>query len=172
MRLSSKEGGNKNIIKVGDHVKCPECNRMGRVVWVSKDGDTAGIQCPANHRQTSRPASKFGTVARPRSKNSRNMVFITEVKWSPSYLFVRSVDAYARKMLPTYQQDENKCWLQKTWEFLSESCQVLLEILIFCVQSIEKTFISKVPSLDVEKWKNRRANSKRCTSQGSSISKK
>ena len=68
------------MIKVGDLAKCPECNRMGRVVWVSKDGATAGIQCPANHCQTSRPASKFGTVARPRSKNSRNMVFITEIK--------------------------------------------------------------------------------------------
>jgi hypothetical protein len=68
------------MIKVGDLAKCPECNRMGRVVWVSKDGATAGIQCPANHCQTSRPASKFGTVARPRSKNIRNMVFITEIK--------------------------------------------------------------------------------------------
>jgi len=53
---------------------------MGRVVWISKDGVAAGIQCSANHRQTSRPASKFGTVARPRSKNIRNMVFITEIK--------------------------------------------------------------------------------------------
>jgi hypothetical protein len=53
---------------------------MGRVVWVSKDGKTAGIQCSANHRQASRPASKFGTVARPQSKNIKNMVFITEIK--------------------------------------------------------------------------------------------
>jgi hypothetical protein len=53
---------------------------MGRVVWVSKDGETAGIQCPASHHQASRPASKLGTAARPRSKNIRNMVFITEIK--------------------------------------------------------------------------------------------
>ena len=92
-----KVRGNKNIIKVGEYAKCPECSRMGRVVWVSKDGVTAGIQCPANHRQTSRPASKFGTVSRPRSKNSRNMVFITEIEWSALHPFVRSVDAYVKK---------------------------------------------------------------------------
>jgi hypothetical protein len=75
-----EEGGNQNIVNVGDHVKCPKCSRIGRVVWVSKDGETVGIQCPASHRLTSRPASRFGTVARPQSKTSRNMVFITEIK--------------------------------------------------------------------------------------------
>jgi hypothetical protein len=75
-----KEGGNKNIINVGDHADCPECHRIGRVVWVSKDGKTEGIQCPASHRLTNRPNSRFGAVARPRSKTSRNMVFITEIK--------------------------------------------------------------------------------------------
>jgi hypothetical protein len=75
-----EEGGNKNIVHVGDHAECPECYRMGHVVWVSKDGKTAGIQCPANHRLTSRPASRFGTVERPQSKTSRNMVFITEIR--------------------------------------------------------------------------------------------
>jgi len=73
------EGRNEDIIKVGDHAKCPECNRMGRVVWVSKDGATAGFQCLANHRQTSRPASNWHSYTF-RSKNSRNMFFITEVE--------------------------------------------------------------------------------------------
>jgi hypothetical protein len=75
-----KEGGNKNIVKIGDHAECPECKRIGHVVWVSKDGKTAGIQCPASHRQTSRPASRLGTLKRPQSKTSKNMVFITENK--------------------------------------------------------------------------------------------
>jgi hypothetical protein len=67
------------MVNVGDHVKCPECNRIGRIVWVSKDGGTAGIQCPASHRQTERPDSRLGTVKRHQSKTSRNMVFITEI---------------------------------------------------------------------------------------------
>ncbi len=75
-----EEGGNKNIVNVGDHAECPECKRIGRVVWVSKDGKTAGIQCSASHRQTSRPASRFGTLNRPQSKTSKNMVFIMENK--------------------------------------------------------------------------------------------
>lgn len=75
-----EERGNKNIVKVGDCAECPECNRMGRIVWVSKDGKTSGIQCPASHRLTSRPASRLGTAERPQSKTSKNMVFITENK--------------------------------------------------------------------------------------------
>jgi hypothetical protein len=73
-----EEGGSKNITSVGDRAKCPECKRMGYIVWVSKDGKTEGIQCPASHRQRNRPDSRFGTLNRPQSKNSRNMVFITE----------------------------------------------------------------------------------------------
>ena len=80
LRRQQEEGGGKNIISVGDHAKCPECHRIGRVVWVSEDGKTEGIQCPASHRLTNRPSSRFGTFARPQSKNSRNMVFITEIK--------------------------------------------------------------------------------------------
>jgi hypothetical protein len=75
-----EEGGNTNIVNVGDHAKCPECKRMGHVVWVSKDGKTAGIQCSASHRQMSRPGSKLGSTARPQSKTDRNMVFLLEIK--------------------------------------------------------------------------------------------
>ena len=68
------------MVAVGDHAKCPECNRIGRVVWVSKDGKKEGIRCPASHCQASRPDSMFGSTARPRTKSSRNMVFITEIR--------------------------------------------------------------------------------------------
>jgi hypothetical protein len=75
-----EEGGNKNIVAVGDHTKCPQCNRIGRVVWVSQDGTTAGIQCSAAHHQLDRPDSRLGSNARPRSKSSRNMVFLMEIR--------------------------------------------------------------------------------------------
>jgi hypothetical protein len=78
-RWQQEEGGDK-ITNVGDQAECPECNRTGRVVWVSKDGKTAGIQCPASHRMTNRPISKFGTFQRPQSKASRNMVFMIEIR--------------------------------------------------------------------------------------------
>jgi len=67
------------MIKVGDHVECPECSRMSRVVWLSEDGKRAGIQCPASHHLKNRQDSKFGTSARPQSKSNRNMVFLTDV---------------------------------------------------------------------------------------------
>ena len=67
------------IVTISDQINCPKCSRMGRVVWVSKDGKTAGIQCPATHSQLSRPNSKLGSNARPQSKASRNMVFLTTI---------------------------------------------------------------------------------------------
>jgi len=80
LRRQQEEGGNKSIVHLGDHVVCPECSRMGHVVWVSRDGKAAGIQCPASHRLTNRPDSRLGAAERPQSKNSKNMVFITENK--------------------------------------------------------------------------------------------
>ena len=53
---------------------------MGRVVWVSKDGKTAGVQCSAVHSQLSRPSSEMGSKARPLSKAGKNMIFIIEIK--------------------------------------------------------------------------------------------
>ena len=68
------------MVHVGDTAKCPECNRVDHVVWISEDGKKAGIQCPASHRQATRPNSRLGSLDRPKSKASRNMVFITEIR--------------------------------------------------------------------------------------------
>jgi len=68
-------------IKIGDHAKCPQCGRIGRVVWISQDGKQAGIQCPASHSQMSRGDSKFGSTARPQTRRGKNMVFLVEIKW-------------------------------------------------------------------------------------------
>jgi hypothetical protein len=80
LRRQQEEGGNKNIVTLGDHTKCPQCDRIGRVVWISQDGKTAGIQCSASHRQMNRPDSRLGSNARPQSKTSKNMVFLMEIK--------------------------------------------------------------------------------------------
>ena len=80
LRRQQEEGGNKEIINVGDRTKCPQCDKIGRVVWISQDGKTAGIQCAAIHRQMNRPESRFGSNARPQSKANKNMVFLVEIK--------------------------------------------------------------------------------------------
>ena len=68
-------------IRIGDHAKCPQCGRIGRVVWISQDGKRAGIKCPASHSQMSRGDSKFGSTARPQTKRGKNMVFLVEIEW-------------------------------------------------------------------------------------------
>ena len=77
---TTKKEGNENITKIGDKIKCPKCRAMSRVVWISKDGKTAGVQCPAIHSQLSRPNSQIESKARPLSKAGKNMIFIIENK--------------------------------------------------------------------------------------------
>ncbi len=67
------------IVNVGDPTKCPECETMGRVVWISQDKKTMGVQCHASHREASRPESKFGGKVAHSTKNKKNVVFLTSV---------------------------------------------------------------------------------------------
>jgi hypothetical protein len=67
------------MVKIGEDIKCPKCFGMARVVWISKDNLTAGIKCPASHRQMSRSDSKLGSAKRPQSKLGKNMVFLIDI---------------------------------------------------------------------------------------------
>ena len=37
------------MVKIGDFVHCPECTRMGQIVWVSQNGQMVGIRCSGSH---------------------------------------------------------------------------------------------------------------------------
>ena len=67
------------MTKVGDQIRCPQCNQIGRVVWVSEDGKLAGIQCSGHHSQLSNQ-SKFGSATRPQPKSKKNMVLFLETQ--------------------------------------------------------------------------------------------
>ncbi|MGD0203321.1 MAG: hypothetical protein ABSC20_05380 [Candidatus Bathyarchaeia archaeon] len=67
------------MVNVGDQIKCPECETIGSVVWVSQDKKTMGVQCRMSHGEASRPESKFGATIVPSTKTRKNMVFITAV---------------------------------------------------------------------------------------------
>jgi hypothetical protein len=51
---------------------------MGRVVWVSEDKKTMGVQGPS-HRVASRPQSKFGATKVPSTETKKNVVILTPV---------------------------------------------------------------------------------------------
>ncbi len=63
--------------KVGDRVKCPQCRREARVVWVSQDGKTVAIRCMGYHSQLSLPPTGFRKKVQ--SKTKKGMVFLVEV---------------------------------------------------------------------------------------------
>jgi hypothetical protein len=67
------------MVDVGDAIKCPECQTLGRVVWVSLDKKTMGVRCRMSHRETSRTASRYGATLVPSTKTRKNVVFITAV---------------------------------------------------------------------------------------------
>ena len=82
--LFTKEKASKRgaqfAITIGDASKCPECETMGRVIWVSQDKKTMGVQCRASHREASRPQSQYGATKVPSTKTKKNVVFLTPVR--------------------------------------------------------------------------------------------
>jgi hypothetical protein len=66
------------MMTVGKHARCPQCTRMGRIVWVSQNGETIGIQCSASHSLTNYPNS-HGFKHSP-SKENKNSVFLVKMK--------------------------------------------------------------------------------------------
>jgi hypothetical protein len=66
------------MVSVGNAAKCPQCSQMGRIVWISKNGQMIGIQCSASHRLDNIPNS-YGFV-RPPSKANKNSVFLVKIE--------------------------------------------------------------------------------------------
>ena len=67
------------MVNIGDQIKCPECETIGRVVWVSQDKKTMGVKCHSSHGETSRPESIFGATVVPSTKTRKNTVFLTPI---------------------------------------------------------------------------------------------
>lgn len=68
------------VVRVGDAMKCPECETIGRVVWVSEDLKRMGVRCHASHRETVKPVSRYGATKVVSTKTKRNVVFLTAVR--------------------------------------------------------------------------------------------
>jgi len=69
------------MTNVGNHVKCPQCDRKARVVWVSQDGKTIGIRCMGYHSHgENRPPPKTSPRYVPKAKRKyvTGMVFLVE----------------------------------------------------------------------------------------------
>lgn len=64
------------MVKLGDFAQCPECTRMGHIVWVSQNGTMVGIRCAASHCIESFSDS-YG-FKRSSSKTNKNSVFLVK----------------------------------------------------------------------------------------------
>lgn len=67
-----------NMVRKGDNVQCPQCAGMGRVVWVSENGNVMGVKCSVAHCMESMTDS-FG-FSRPPSKSHKNSVFLVNIQ--------------------------------------------------------------------------------------------
>ena len=66
------------MVIIGDYAKCPQCARLGRIVWVSPNGDMVGIQCSASH-QLSGYTDSYG-FTRKASNVNKNSVFLVKTQ--------------------------------------------------------------------------------------------
>lgn len=64
------------MVKIGESAHCPECTRMGHIVWVSRNGQMVGIQCSARHCVEGYSDS-YG-FKRSSSKLNKNSVFLVK----------------------------------------------------------------------------------------------
>ena len=94
-----KERRDKKIVNIGDQTKCPQCSRIGRVIWISQDGKQAGIRCMGHHNQLSRGISKYGSAARPQTKTQKNMVFLMDTETIALLPQLRSEKNWAKEKL-------------------------------------------------------------------------
>ncbi len=65
------------MVNIGDQRKCPECETIGSVVWVSLDKKSMGVRCHMSHREAIRPPSRYGGKVTASTKTRKNVVFIT-----------------------------------------------------------------------------------------------
>lgn len=75
--MSSREE-EQELASLGEHVKCPYCGKVSRIVWISQDGKGVGVRCPGRHSQLSRGPSQFGSAVRVQTRPQINMVFLVE----------------------------------------------------------------------------------------------
>jgi hypothetical protein len=67
------------MVEIGDLIKCPKCGNYGRVVWVSKDGETAGVRCSFRHRFTPRRNLISTPKNRENTRFEKNIVFLINI---------------------------------------------------------------------------------------------
>ena len=69
------------MTNVGDHVKCPQCGREARVVWISQNEKTVAIKCMGYHSHGEKtPSAKVTSryKTEPKKKYVKGMVFLVE----------------------------------------------------------------------------------------------
>ena len=66
------------MVKVGQEMKCPDCEQWGRVVWISEDRKKMGIECPS-HKIIRKPLSKFAIDKKITTEIKKNVVIITDI---------------------------------------------------------------------------------------------
>jgi len=69
------------MTNISDHVRCPQCGREARVVWVSQDEKTVAIRCMGYHSHgeigsSLKVSSRYKTE--PKKKIVKGMVFLLE----------------------------------------------------------------------------------------------
>jgi hypothetical protein len=74
------------MLQIGDYAKCPECTKIGRIVWISKNKLVVGIQCSESHSLRNQPDS-YG-FSRKTSRANKNSVFLVETQ-----LIIKQKDA-------------------------------------------------------------------------------
>jgi hypothetical protein len=67
------------MVEIDDLIRCPKYGNYGRVVWISKDGQTAGVRCSSRHRFSPRNPVISTPATREHARFEKNIVFLVDI---------------------------------------------------------------------------------------------
>jgi hypothetical protein len=67
------------MVEIGDLVACPRCGKKSKVVWISKDAETAGVRCSSWH--VFGPKRNFHSpfTKKEVDRTEKNIVFMVKI---------------------------------------------------------------------------------------------
>lgn len=67
------------MVNVGDSINCPKCGKQSKIIWLSKNKQTAGIRCSSRHFFAPKQKIVSAFTQKEVGRRARNIVFMVKI---------------------------------------------------------------------------------------------
>lgn len=71
--------GDLIMVNVGDLISCPKCGKQSKIIWISKDRQTASIRCSFRHFFAPKQKIISAFAQKEVGRRARNIVFMVRL---------------------------------------------------------------------------------------------